>query len=466
MTRRRARARAPKAWAGRFAAPAASVAEAFTTSLPFDRRLYPHDVAGSVAHVRALVRARLLTRREGARLEGGLARVRRELDAGRFRFLPSDEDIHMAIERRLTELVGPVGGKLHTGRSRNDQVALDLRLWLRAECAALDAALARVQRALATLARRHRDALLPGYTHLQRAQPILLAHHLLAYREMLARDRTRLRDCRVRADELPLGAGALAGAGFPLDRRFVARQLGFARVTANSVDAVADRDAAAEFLAAAAICAVHLSRLAEEIVLWASEEFGFIELPDAFATGSSMMPQKKNPDVAELVRGKTGRVTGALVALLTTLKGLPLAYNKDLQEDKPPLFDAADTLGQSLDVLAAMLPHLRFRTARMAAAADGLLLATDLADLLVERGVPFRRAHAIVGGLVRHCLATGTSLRELDADLLRRHSPHLTPELVRRLTPARSVARRRVVGGTAPREVARQLARAAREDAS
>jgi len=465
MTRRRARARAAKAWAGRFATPTAPAAEAFTTSLPFDRRFYPHDIAGSVAHTRALVRARLLTGREGARLERGLVRVRRELDAGRFRFLPSDEDIHMAIERRLTELVGPVGGKLHTGRSRNDQVALDLRLWLRAECDALDAALARLQQALTALARRYRDALLPGYTHLQRAQPILLAHHLLAYREMLARDRTRLRDCRARADELPLGAGALAGAGFPLDRKFVARLLGFARVTANSVDAVADRDAAAEFLAAAAICAVHLSRLAEELVLWATEEFGFIELPDGFATGSSMMPQKKNPDVAELVRGKTGRVMGALVALLTTLKGLPLAYNKDLQEDKPPLFDAADTLRQSLDVLAAMLPHLRFDTGRMAAAADGLLLATDLADLLVERGVPFRRAHAIVGKLVRHCLATGTSLRELDATVLGKHAPQLTPALVRRLTPARSVARRRVLGGTAPREVARQLARATREEA-
>jgi len=463
MRRRRARAR--KAWAGRFAEATDRAVEAFTTSLPFDRRLYPHDLAGSRAHVRALVRARLLTRREGARLERGLAAVERELDAGRFRFRPADEDIHMAIERRLTELVGPLGGKLHTARSRNDQVALDLRLWLRAECTALDAALARLQRALGALARRHPAALLPGYTHLQRAQPILLAHHLLAYREMLARDRSRFRDCRARADELPLGAGALAGAGFPLDRRFLARQLGFARVTANSVDAVADRDAAAEFLAAAAIAAVHLSRLAEEIVLWTTEEFGFVELPDAFATGSSMMPQKKNPDVAELVRGKTGRVTGALVALLTTLKGLPLAYNRDLQEDKPPLFDAAATLRECLDVLAAMLPRLRFRTDRMAAAADGLLLATDLADLLVERGVPFRRAHEIVGGLVRHCLATGTALRDLDATALRRHSPHLSPALVRRLTPERSVARRRVLGGTAPREVRRQLARAAREDA-
>jgi argininosuccinate lyase len=465
MKRRRARARAAtKAWAGRMAAPTAPAVEAFTTSLPVDRRLWPHDVAGSVAHVRALVRARLLTRREGTRLERGLTAVRRELARDRFRFRASDEDIHMAIERRLTELVGPVGGKLHTGRSRNDQVALDLRLWLREECAGLDGALAGLQRALITVARRHRGALIPGYTHLQRAQPILLAHHLLAYHEMLGRDRARFADCRGRADELPLGAGALAGAGFALDRAFVARQLGFARVTANSVDAVADRDFAAEFLAAAAIAAVHLSRLGEEIVLWATEEFGFVELPDAFATGSSMMPQKKNPDVAELVRGKTGRVIGALVALLTTMKGLPLAYNRDLQEDKPPLFDAAATLRECLGVMTAMVPALRFRTDRMAAAADGLTLATDLADDLVQRGVPFRRAHEIVGRLVRHCLATGTGLRDLDAAVLRRHSPLLTPALVRRLTPRRSVARRRVVGGTAPREVARQLARAARRD--
>src|SRR5438876_6324900 len=370
MTRSRARARAARAWAGRIAAPTAPAVERFTSSLPVDRRLYPHDIAGSVAHVRALVRARLLTRREGARLERGLGAVRRELDAGRFRFLPSDEDIHMASERRLTELVGPVGGKLHTGRSRNDQVALDLRLWLRAECAALDAALARVQRALATLARRHRDALLPGYTHLQRAQPILLAHHLLAYREMLARDRTRLRDCRARADELPLGAGALAGAGFPLDRRFVARQLGFARVTANSVDAVADRDAAAEFLAAAAICAVHLSRLAEEIVLWSSAEFGFIELPDAYATGSSMMPQKKNPDVAELARGTTGIAVGALTGLLVTLKSLPLAYDRDLQTDKQHVREVFASTAAAFTSMRGLLEHVRFDQDRLRDAAS------------------------------------------------------------------------------------------------
>jgi argininosuccinate lyase len=463
--RRRRRAAPAKAWAGRFDAPTAAIVERFTTSLPVDRALYPHDVAGSVAHVRGLVRAKLLTRREGQRLVRGLGRVERELDEGRFRFRRADEDIHMAIERRLTELLGPLGGKLHTGRSRNDQVATDLRLWLRAECRAIDDAIARLQAAFRRVASRHSAALLPGYTHLQRAQPILLAHHLLAHHEMLARDRGRFRDCRARADELPLGAGALAGAGFPIDRAYVARLLGFRRPTANSLDAVGDRDAAAEFLAAAAIAAVHLSRLGEEIVLWSSEEFGFVVLPDAFATGSSMMPQKKNPDVAELVRGKTGRVVGALVALLTTLKGLPLAYNRDLQEDKASLFDAAATLRASVDVLAAMVPALHFDTRRMAAAADGLLLATDVADLLVEReGMPFRAAHEITGALVRHCLATGTSLRDVDAPTLRRLSPRLTPDLVRRLTPARSVARRAVVGGTAPASVRRALARAARED--
>ena len=320
-----------------------------------------------------------------------------------------------------------------------------------------------LERALVATAAAHRALVLPGYTHLQRAQPVLLAHHLLAHREMLARDHGRFLDCRARADELPLGAGALAGAGFALDRDRVARDLGFARPSANSLDAVGDRDAALEFLAACAITAVHLSRLGEEVVLWASEEFGFVELPDAFATGSSMMPQKKNPDVAELVRGKSGRVIGALVALLTTLKGLPLAYNRDLQEDKATLFDAAATVGDSLAVMSAMVPRLRFRGDRMAAAADGLLLATDLADALVERGVPFRQAHGIVGGLVRRCLQSGAALQELDAATLARHSPVLTPALVRGLTPARSLARRRVTGGTAPAEVARQLRRAQRE---
>jgi argininosuccinate lyase len=456
-------ARDAKAWAGRFGEPTARIVEAFTTSVDVDRALALHDVRGSVAHVHALERAGLVTPAEGARLERGLQRVERELARGDFPFQSSDEDIHMAVERRLIELIGPLGGKLHTGRSRNDQVALDLRLWILDACARLGDGVADLERALVDLAERHADVILPGYTHLQRAQPVLLAHHLLAHREMLGRDRGRLADCRARADELPLGAGALAGAGFRLDRRAIAKELGFGRVCANSLDAVSDRDAAAELLSACAITAVHLSRLAEEIVLWASEEFGFVILPDAFATGSSMMPQKKNPDVAELVRGRTGRVVGALVALLTTLKGLPLAYNRVLQEDKASLFDGVGTLERSLAVLAAMVPVLEVRADRMERAADGLALATDVADRLVERGVPFREAHESVGRLVRHCLAQDVHLRDVDAATLARLSPRLDRELVADLGPGVSIRRRAVLGGTAPAEVRRQLARAKRE---
>jgi len=460
---RRAARATGKAWSGRFETPTAPLVEAFTTSLAIDRRLYPYDVRGSLAHVRGLVRAGLLSAREGVRIERGLRRVERELDGEAFEFLPSDEDIHMAIERRLTELVGPVGGKLHTGRSRNDQVALDFRLWILDACERLATHVTALEHVLVDVAERNVDVVMPGYTHLQRAQPVLVAHHLLAYREMLRRDRGRLEDCRARADELPLGAGALAGAGFGIDRRALAKDLGFARVARNSLDAVADRDAAAELLGACAILAVHLSRFGEEIVLWASDEFGFVELPDAFATGSSMMPQKKNPDVAELVRGRAGGVIGALVALLTTLKGLPLAYNRDLQEDKGVVFGAVDTTERCVEVMAAMVPALRLRPDRMLAASDGLTLATDVADRLVERGIPFRQAHEIVGALVRHCLATGTHLRDVDARTLRGISPALDRRIVADLTPATSLARRRAIGGTAPREVRRQLARARRE---
>jgi argininosuccinate lyase len=437
--------------------------EAFTTSYPIDCRLYPYDIAGSIAHCRMLAKQRIIAQRDAQRIVGGLKAIKRELDSGAFRVRPQDEDIHMAVERRLIERIGPIGGKLHTARSRNDQVALDLRLYVRDAIGAIRVELAALQRALGKLARRHVDAVMPGFTHLQPAQPVLFAHHLLAYVEMLSRDDGRLADCLKRTDVLPLGSGALAGTTFPIDRAFVARQLGFAAISENSLDAVGDRDFAAELLATLAILGMHLSRFADEIVLWSSQQFAFVELPDAFATGSSMMPQKKNPDVAELVRGKTGRVVGALVALLTTLKGLPLTYNRDLQEDKVPLFDAAATLRASLEVLTAMLPALGFDTERMAAAADGLLLATDAADLLVERGVPFRKAHELVGALVRHCLATRTGLRELDDATLRRFVPQLEPAVVRRITPSTSVARRRVAGGTAPAEVRRQLARAARE---
>jgi argininosuccinate lyase len=446
-----------KAWAGRFREPTDPAVEAFTVSLQSDLRMAAHDVRGSVAHVRALGRACLLTPREAAAIERGLNRVLREIETGAFRAKPGDEDVHMVVERRLTEIVGPVGGKLHTGRSRNDQVATDFRLWLRD---AIDATITGIDAmidALAARARRDLDVVMPGYTHLQRAQPVLLSHHWLAYVEMLIRDRDRMRDCRKRMNVLPLGAGALAGAGFNLDRRRVAADLGFAEVTENSLDAVSDRDFAIEFLAAGAILAMHLSRLGEEIVLWSSSEFAFLELPDAFATGSSMMPQKKNADVAELVRGKTGRVYGALVTLLTLLKGLPLSYNRDLQDDKPPVFEAADTLQASLNVLARMLPRLGIGARAMRDAAGGFALATELADHLVERGLPFRQAHEVVGNVVRWCVDHGRELESLTAKELATFSPLLGPAARRCLTLESALARRKLRGGTARANVERRL---------
>ncbi len=446
-----------KAWAGRFRQTTDPAVEAYTVSLETDLRMAQHDIRGSIAHLHALERARLLPAAEARALERGLRAIAREIRAGRFRPRPSDEDVHMAVERRLVELVGPAGGKLHTGRSRNDQVATDLRLWLRDEIDALSDGLARLARALVGRARRDLGAVVPGYTHLQRAQPVLLSHHWLAYVEMLLRDLDRLADCRRRTDVLPLGAGALAGAGFPLDRRAVARELGFAEIARNSLDAVSDRDFAVEFLAAGAILALHLSRLAEEIVLWSSAEFGFLELPDAFATGSSMMPQKKNPDVAELARGRTGRVYGALLALLTTLKGLPLAYNRDLQEDKPPVFEAADTLRSTVEVFARLLPRLRVRRARMREAAGGFALATELADALVEHGTPFRRAHEIVGRLVASCLERGRRLEEVSPEELAHFAPELA-DVAPRLDVDAAIARRTIAGGTARRNVERRIA--------
>ena len=448
---------AAKAWGGSFREPTDPLVEQFGNSLATDLRMASQDVRGSIAHVRALQRARLLSAHEAGTIERGLNRVLREIRGGSFRARPGDEDVHMAVERRLTELVGPVGGKLHTGRSRNDQVATDLRLWLRDEIDATIGDVEQLIRALVTRAQRDRDVVMPGYTHLQRAQPVLLSHHWLAYVEMLLRDRDRLRDCRVRVDVLPLGSGALAGAGFDLDRRRVATDLDFAAVSENSLDAVSDRDFVVEFLAAGAIVAMHLSRLGEEIVLWSSAEFGFIELPDAFATGSSMMPQKKNPDVAELVRGKTGRVYGALITLLTLLKGLPLTYNRDLQEDKPPLFDAVDTLRASLAVLARMLPRLGIAATRMRDAAGGFALATELADYLVERGLPFRQAHEVVGHVVRWCVDQQRTLESLTAKELATFSPLLDGRARRALTLDAALARRRLVGGTARANVERRL---------
>jgi len=432
--------------------------DAFTTSFPVDRRLYAQDIAGSIAHCRMLAKQKIISTGERDRIVRGLESIRREFDRDRFQELPSDEDVHMAIERRLIEKIGAVGGKLHTARSRNDQIALDLRLYMRDVIDGICDIIVALQRALGDLARANSGAIMPGYTHLQPAQPVLFAHHLLAYYEMLERDEARMRDCRARTNVLPLGAGALSGTTFPIDREYVAKLLDFDGVTQNSLDTVSDRDFALEFLGAGSILAMHLSRLADEIVLWASPHFAFIELPDAFATGSSMMPQKKNPDIAELVRGKTGRVYGSLLALLTTLKGLPLTYNRDLQEDKAPLFDAIDTLTASLSVMAAMVPRLRIRGDRMREAADtGYTLATELADYLATRGVPFREAHGIVGAIVRQAMADQRSLTDLTLDELRAHSQAFGEDVLAWLSAETAVARRGATGGTSPANVRRRL---------
>ena len=452
------KAKNTKAWAGRFASAADPRMEAFTSSLAFDQRLAQYDIQGSVAHCRMLVKQKMLTRTEGEKILKGLKNVERELARGRFPFLPSDEDIHMAIERRLTEKIGSLGGKLHTARSRNDQVLLDVRLFVRDEIAAIHKLLSTLQKRLARVAKRHRSIVLPGYTHLQRAQPVLLAHHLLAYHEMFSRDAERLQQCAERVNVLPLGAGALAGTTLPIDRTYVARLLGFAKVSENSLDTVADRDFVVEFLSIGAMLGMHLSRLAEELVLWSSSEFGFIDLPDAFSTGSSMMPQKKNPDVPEIIRGKTGRLYGNLFALLTVLKGLPLTYNRDLQEDKEPLFDTVDTLKGILTVLEPMLGQLRFRTERLTEAAlGGFMLATDVADYLVEKNLPFRRAHAVVGAVVQWCVAEGKELHQLTLQEWQQFSPLFEADLLPRLTLEAAVDRRQSYGGTARKNVERQL---------
>ena len=450
-----------KPWGGRFTQGADPTAERFTGSLAFDRRLWPHDIVGSMAWARALARAGLLTDAERDTILKGLETVRDELEAGTFRFRPELEDIHMNIERRLQDLVGDVGGKLHTGRSRNDQIALDERLYLRDAVTRADEGLRAVQAALVARAGETVDAPMPGYTHLQRAQPIVLAHHLLAYVFMLQRDRERLADCAARADRLPLGAGALAGTAFPIDREALARDLGFSAVTANSLDAVSDRDYVIEYLAAVAIVGMHLSRLAADLTLWATAEFGFVEFADAFATGSSIMPQKKNPDVAELIRGKSGRLYGNLVAVLTTMKGLPLSYNSDMQEDKEPFFDSVDTLEAVLGVLPPLLGSLTFRTDRMrAAAGEHYATATDLADYLVRKGLPFRQAHEIVGRVVRLALERGAGLEALPLDTLREFSPLIEADVREALTVEASLRARAVTGGTAPSAVARARAEA------
>ena len=448
-----------KPWAGRFTQSTDPSAERFTASLAFDQRLWSYDITGSVAWAKALGRAGLLTAAERDTIVRGLEAVRGELATGAFPFRPELEDIHMNVEGRLQELVGEVGGKLHTGRSRNDQIALDERLYLKDSIARVGEGLRRVQEALVARAAETVDAPLPGYTHLQRAQPVVLAHHLLAYLFMLQRDRQRFRECAARADVLPLGAAALAGTAFPIDREALAKDLGFTAVSPNSLDAVSDRDYILEFLAAGALAGMHLSRLAADLTLWATAEFGFVEFSDAFATGSSIMPQKKNPDVAELIRGKSGRLYGNLVAVLTTMKGLPLAYNADMQEDKEPFFDSVDTLEAILGVLPPLLASLTFRTDRMRrAAGEHFSTATDLADYLVRKGLPFRQAHEVVGRVVRHALDEGKALEDLTLAELRHFSPRIDGDVKDAITVEASLRARAATGGTAPAAVRRSLA--------
>ncbi|WP_457634185.1 argininosuccinate lyase [Oceanithermus desulfurans] len=455
-----------KLWGGRFAVETDKLAEAFNNSLGFDRRLWREDLDGSRAHARMLAKQGILSEEEARTILEGLDRIQEEIKAGTFPWRDEYEDVHMNIEARLTELVGEVGGKLHTARSRNDQVATDLRLWLRRALGEAVDAQQQLARVLVAEAERHLEppVILPGYTHLQRAQPLLLSHWFMAYYEMLARDTTRVLDALFRMDASPLGAAALAGTSFPIDRHFTAEQLGFSGPMRNSLDAVASRDFVLEALSAVAIGQLTLSRLAEELVLYSSFEFGFVTLPDAFATGSSIMPQKKNPDIPELIRAKAGRTIGDLVTLLTVVKGLPLAYNKDLQEDKEPVFDALDTYTSSLKLMAALLPGLVWHPeVTKRAAAGGFALATDLADYLTRKGLPFRQAHAVVGRIVRKLQEEGRDLDDLGLDELRSFSDRFDEDALALLSVEGSVSSRDVYGGTAPEQVRARIAEAKKE---
>ena len=461
MVQRSSKRKKSKAWSGRFSEPVDAFVQRFTASVSFDKRLAFHDIAGSLAHARMLAAQGVLSRADLKAIEGGLAKVRAEIRAGKFAWSVTNEDVHGNIERRLTELAGDAGKRLHTARSRNDQVATDLRLWLRDEIDDVLGKLAALEDALLAQAARHAALVMPGFTHLQVAQPVTFGHHLLAYVAMFERDRARLDDCRRRVNVLPLGAAALAGTTFPIDREKVARELGFEGVAGNSLDAVSDRDFAIEFAACAALVMVHLSRFAEELILWMSPRFGFVKIPDRFCTGSSIMPQKKNPDVPELVRGKSGRVIGHLMALLVLMKGQPLAYNKDNQEDKEPLFDTVDTVKDSLQAFAALAGGLQPQAKAMRAAAlQGHATATDLADYLVRKGLPFRDAHEAVARAVRAAEAAGCDLAALPLVTLRRFSPKIGKDVFKSLTLEGSVAARDHVGGTAPARVREAIARA------
>ena len=459
---RRKKTSANSMWGGRFAAAPSALMEQVNASIAFDKALATQDLAGSRAHCTMLIETGIVSASDGHAILRGLEKIAGEIVAGTFTFTPALEDIHMHVEARLGELIGPAAGRLHTARSRNDQVATDLRLWVRDAIDRLDDTLRDLQAALVERADEHAGTILPGFTHLQPAQPVTFGHHLLAYFEMLDRDRGRLRDCRARLNESPLGAAALAGTSFPIDRKRTASLLGFTAPCANSMDAVSARDFVIEFLGAAAIAATHLSRLAEELVMWASPAFGFITFSDAFSTGSSIMPQKRNPDAAELVRGKAGRVIGALVGMLVVMKGLPLTYGKDMQEDKEPTFATAEQLELCVRVTAGMVRDLRANPAAMRASAEqGYLTATDLADWLVQAlGVPFRKAHEMTGAIVRVAEKRGVTLAELSLAELRSVEPRITKAVFQALSVEASVARRTSLGGTAPKLVRAAVARA------
>lgn len=439
-----------KLWGGRFEEDTAASVEAFTESISYDKRLYRYDIDGSKAHATMLAANNLLTDDELTSIIDGLSAIQESIEGGTFSFKSELEDIHMNIEKALIDAIGPAGAKLHSARSRNDQISLDLRLYLRDQCDRLMALLDDARCAFVVLARKYMGQVMPGYTHLQRAQPVLIAHHMMAYYEMFGRDKERLADCRKRINVLPLGAAAMAGTGLPIDREMVAELLGFDAVTANSMDTSGDRDFAIEFVSCCTMIQLHLSRLSEELVIWSSQEFSFVQIADKFCTGSSIMPQKKNPDIPELIRGKSGRVVGSLMSLITLMKGLPLTYNRDLQEDKEPVFDAVDTVSASLAIMAEMLGNLRFNAERMAdATKTGFITATDLADYLVLHNVPFREAHGIVGRAVAGCIEKGCELTDLSLEDMRTFSPVINKDIFEVLSVEGSVNSRKSTGGTA-----------------
>ena len=445
---------------GRFNKAPAEIAQRYGQSVSLDRRLYRQDIAGSIAHARALEDAGIITATERSKIDAGLRTIEKEIESGKFQWDESLEDVHMNIEATLTKRIGPAGAKLHTARSRNDQVALDVRLYVKQEIGTIRAGLRQVQTAALGAAEQNVDVVMPGYTHLQRAQPIFFAHYLLGQIEAFARDADRLDDCLKRTDVLPLGSGALAGSTIVLDRQLIARELGFAEISQNSLDAVSDRDFICEFLFCVAMIGMHLSRLSEDLIIWSTSEFGFVEFSDAFATGSSLMPQKKNPDMAELTRGKTGRLYGNLLSILTTLKALPSSYNRDLQEDKAALFDSVDTVAAALEVFAAMLPELKINRSRMQTAAnDPNLLATDLAEYLVKKGAPFRKAHEIVGNLVAQAIKDGTKLNEVPPSKLRKFSPLFDADVADVFDVKRSLASRTATGAPSPENIRAQIKR-------